>query len=118
VNHDATADILWRHSTPGVYAAWLMSSGAVGDAVSFGAASDWTLSGFGDVDGHGSDDIVWRSSSTGALAIWFMSGRVVVRTAVFGVGGGGTSSALATSAAMARRIWCFARSSTEPWGCG
>jgi hypothetical protein len=88
LNHDLTTDVLWRHSTPGIYAAWLMNNGAVGGAFSFGTASGWSISGFGDVDGDGSDDVVWRSASTGALGIWFMNGSFVVRTAVFGVGPG------------------------------
>ncbi len=88
LNHDLTADVLWRHTTPGVYAAWLMSSGAMTSAFSFAAATDWTMSGFGDIDGDGTDDVVWRSSSTGALAIWFMRAGAVVRTAVFGVAAG------------------------------
>jgi hypothetical protein len=84
LNHDGTADIVWRHSTPGTYAVWLMKNAALSSSFGFSVPTDWTLAGFGDVDGDGNDDMIWRSASTHAVAIWFMNGSSLIRTAVFG----------------------------------
>ena len=67
------ADILWRHSTPGIYALWLMDGATVADSAVFGFDTDWSIAALGDVDGDGTDDILWRSTSTGALGIWFIT---------------------------------------------
>ena len=83
-----TADILWRHATPGTFAIWLMSDGALASSSGFGAAVDWIVAGLGDVNGDGNADVLWRSVTTGALGIWFMNGKTVAGSAVLGVGPG------------------------------
>ena len=81
-----TGDILWRHATPGAFAIWLMNGGAIAGSSVFTAGTDWTVKGFGDVNGDGRSDIAWRSASTGGLAIWFMNGTSLQSSAVFSVG--------------------------------
>jgi subtilisin family serine protease len=83
-----SGDILWRSSTPGNYAMWLMNGGTMVGSSVFGAGTEWNLAGTGDLNGDGKADIIWRSATTGSLAIWFMNGGTTVNTAVFGVGTG------------------------------
>ena len=83
-----TSDIFWRSATPGTFAFWLMSGGAIASASGFTVGTDWIVAGLGDVNGDGKSDIFWRSASTGSLGIWFMNGKSVASTAVLGVGAG------------------------------
>jgi subtilisin family serine protease len=82
------SDILWRNSTPGTYAIWLMNGGVMASSSVFGAATTWDIVGTGDLNGDGRSDLLWRSLTTGDLAIWFMNGGTVQGTAVLGVGSG------------------------------
>ena len=83
-----TGDIAWRHATPGTFAIWLMNGGAIAGSSVFTAGTDWSIAGFGDVNGDGKSDIAWRSATTGALALWFMNGTSLASSAVFSVGTG------------------------------
>ena len=68
------SDILWRDTSTGLVAAWLMNGASVvsGPLVG-GAPSNWTIVGTGDFNGDGKSDILWREAS-GAVGIWFMDG--------------------------------------------
>ena len=83
-----TGDILWRNSTPGTYAIWLMNGGVMSSASTFGASTNWDVVGTGDLNGDGRSDLLWRSKINGDLAIWFMNGGAVQGSAVLGVGAG------------------------------
>lgn len=70
-----TADILWKNvPSPGSYAFWLMNGATAIQTAVFGAATDWQMFDFGDMNGDSRSDILWRSTSTGSLVIWFING--------------------------------------------
>jgi hypothetical protein len=77
-NGDGKADILWRNSTTGDVAIWLMNgaSFAGGDYI---ATIDlkWQIVGVGDFDGDGKADILWRNTTTGENVIWLMDGTSI-----------------------------------------
>lgn len=75
---DSKDDLLWRNTTSGAVAVWLMngtrmkSSGFLG-----GVSPTWQIAGKGDVDGNGTADVLWRNTANGVVAVWFMNGRRV-----------------------------------------
>jgi hypothetical protein len=89
-NGDGYTDILWRDSTTGTVAIWLLNSSlAVQSTAGLGAVpSNWNIVLTGDFNGDGKSDILWEDSS-GNLAIWYMNGGQVASTA--GLGNIGTS---------------------------
>ena len=78
-NKDGTADILWRQSSRGAMATWLMKSAAIQSIVQGYpvATSDWTMQGLGDFDGV--PDTLWRQTST-TLGLWLLTTRVQARS--------------------------------------
>jgi hypothetical protein len=68
-------DIVWRNTTTGTVAAWLMNGLAVSSSgVIGGVPTNWIIAGIGDLDDDGNDDIVWRNTITGDVAGWLMDG--------------------------------------------
>jgi FG-GAP-like repeat/FG-GAP repeat len=83
-----SSDILWRDSTTGTVAIWLVNNGQVTQAAGLGTVpSNWSIALTGDFNGDGKTDILWRDSSTGAVVIWFMNGLQVSSTASVGAVG-------------------------------
>jgi probable HAF family extracellular repeat protein len=87
-NGDGNSDLLWRQSSTGSLAVWLMngsnvvSSGLVtyqGKQVAPDAS--WSIVEVGDFNGDGNSDLLWRQGSSGALAEWLMSGNQITSTA-------------------------------------
>jgi alpha-tubulin suppressor-like RCC1 family protein len=75
LNGDGKSDILWRNSSNGAVAGWLMSGARSTDArIIFDSDAGWLPAGKCDFNGDGKCDIIWRNSSSGALAVWLMSG--------------------------------------------
>ena len=62
---NAKADLVWRNTSTGAVAGWLMngltlaSSGGIAAAV----PAEWGIAGVGDLDGNGTADVVWRHSN-------------------------------------------------------
>lgn len=80
------SDILWRDSTTGTVAIWLINNGQITQTASLGAvSSNWSVVLSGDFNGDGKTDILWRDSTTGAVAIWYMNGLQISSTATLGV---------------------------------
>jgi hypothetical protein len=77
-NGDGKADILWRNSTTGDVAIWLMN-GASFASGGYIATIDlkWQIVGVGDFDGDGKADILWRNTATGENVIWLMDGTSI-----------------------------------------
>jgi hypothetical protein len=87
LNGNAVTDLLWRNSTTGQVATWLMNNGNVGATNVLGSVSSaWQLVGSGDINGDLTADLVWRNSSTGAVESWLINGGHTV-------GGSGVGSA-------------------------
>jgi hypothetical protein len=92
---NGTADVLWRHPTTGIVAAWYMTpvtgahpttgivaawymtpvTGAIGSSavLATGLPADWIITGIGDLDGNGTADVVWRHVPSGLVAAWYMN---------------------------------------------
>ncbi len=89
VNGDGRTDILWRNTSTGDVAAWLMdASGVAVAAVPFYGRVDltWQIKGIGDFNGDGRADVLWQHNS-GTVVAWLMnaSGTAVFSIPVFGV---------------------------------
>jgi alpha-tubulin suppressor-like RCC1 family protein len=78
-NADGKSDLLWRNSSNGYVAMWLMSGAQASQAgIIFDSDSTWVPKGKGDFNGDGKCDIIWRRSTTGAVALWFMNGLTTI----------------------------------------
>ncbi len=81
-NGDGKSDILWRDTTSGTVAIWLMNGAQVTGAAGVGSAAFplWSISETGDFNGDGKSDILWHDGN-GNVAIWFMNGTQVAQAA-------------------------------------
>jgi len=86
-NGDGVPDILWRDSTAGTVAIWLLNSGGTVQSTAtvnvVPTSSTWAINETGDYDGNGMSDILWVDGS-GNVAIWFMNGATIASTANLG----------------------------------
>jgi len=73
---DGKADLVWRNTTTGQVAVWLMNGTGRQLAASVGIVADlaWQIAGVGDFNGDGKADILWHHSTTGQLSVWLMNG--------------------------------------------
>jgi hypothetical protein len=93
-NADGKSDLLWRNTSNGYVAMWLMNGAlALSAGIIFDSDATWVPKGKGDFNGDGKCDIVWQRSTTGAVAMWFMNGLSTIGTGY--VSGGPASSAIA-----------------------
>ena len=80
---DSRSDLLWRNSTTGDSAVWLMDGATVASAALLpNLAAPWAVAGVGDFDGDSRKDLLWRDPTTGQNALWFMDGASVPATAL------------------------------------
>lgn len=86
-NGDGTSDVLWRQSSTGTLALWLMSTSSIMSSQLLAAAPDssWSLVEVGDFHGTGETDLLWRQSTTGTLAEWAMNGATITSSQTVGV---------------------------------
>jgi len=78
-NSNSKTDILWRNSSTGQNAIWLMNDTSIRREfllVSH-AATSWVIGGIGDFNADGKPDILWRNSSSGQNQISLMNGTSV-----------------------------------------
>jgi len=78
MNADHKADILWRNTSNGTTAVWLMNGTAIA-ASGFpgGVPLGWQIDGVGDVNADGKADVIWRNMSSGSVAVWLMNGATI-----------------------------------------
>ena len=78
MNADHKADLVWRNTSDGTTAVWLMNGTAIA-AFGFpgGVPLAWQIAGLGDVNGDGKADVIWRNTSSGTVAVWLMNGATI-----------------------------------------
>jgi hypothetical protein len=78
VNGDGTADLVWRNTSDGNTAIWLMNGTTiVASGFPGGVPLVWQIAGVGDVNGDGKADVIWRDGTNGTVAEWLMNGLAV-----------------------------------------
>ena len=78
VDGDGKTDIVWRNSSSGVVALWLMNGTTIATpGFPAGVSLVWEIAGVGDVNGDGKADVIWRNSTTGTVAVWLMDGLTI-----------------------------------------
>jgi hypothetical protein len=78
MNADRKADIVWRNTSNGATAVWLMNGTTIA-ASGFpgGVPLVWQIAGVGDVNADGKADVIWRHMSSGSVAVWLMDGVTI-----------------------------------------
>jgi hypothetical protein len=76
IDGNGMADVVWRDTTTGSVAAWLMDGLSISSSGVLPGAppAAWVIEGVGDLDGDGKTDLVWRDTATGVVAVWLMDG--------------------------------------------
>ncbi len=75
-NGDGTSDVLWRNTTTGDVAMWLLDglSMSTGNYVAQAVPDNWQIKGIADFDGDSKADVLWQNTVSGDVVIWFMNG--------------------------------------------
>ena len=75
VNGDGLSDVVWRDTSSGATALWLMNPSGLNQEATFpgGAGLAWIIQGVGDVNGDWLADLIWRDTENGATAVWIMN---------------------------------------------
>jgi len=75
------ADLVWRNTSDGNTAIWLMDGTTIA-ASGFpgGVPGVWQIAGVGDVNGDGKADVIWRNAASGGVAVWLMDGLTIIST--------------------------------------
>ncbi len=77
-NGDGNTDDLWRDTSAGTVALWLMNGTQVASATVIGSVpTNWVVAGVDDFNNDGLADILWRDNNTGNLALWLMNGTKI-----------------------------------------
>jgi hypothetical protein len=87
-NADNRADLLWRNVNSGELRIWILSGGAVSQAVSLGAvdpASGWAPIAVEDFNGDHHGDLIWYNAFSGVIATWVLQNGLLVQSLVTGV---------------------------------
>ncbi|WNM60310.1 FG-GAP-like repeat-containing protein [Candidatus Nitrospira neomarina] len=80
-NIDGKSDLVWRNTSTGASAVWLMNGVNIANTGFPGGASlSWKIAGKGDLNGDGKSDLVWRNTNSGAVSVWFMNGTTITST--------------------------------------
>ncbi|GJL68674.1 MAG: hypothetical protein NPIRA06_13090 [Nitrospirales bacterium] len=75
---DGKADILWRNTSNGATAIWLMNGTAIASpGFPGGVPAVWEVVGIGDVNADGKADVIWRNNTSGTVAVWVMNGPTI-----------------------------------------
>ena len=78
VDGDGKADIVWRNTSTGDVAIWLMNGEQIASS-GFPARVplEWQIAGISDVTGDGRADVIWRHNTSGEVAVWEMNGLTI-----------------------------------------
>ena len=75
---DGKADIVWRNTSNGATALWLLNGTALASAgFPGGVPLEWQIAGVGDVNKDGNADVIWRNGTSGTVAVWLMDGLTI-----------------------------------------
>jgi hypothetical protein len=78
VNGDGKADLVWRNTSDGNTAIWLMNGTTiVSSGFPAGMSVAWQIAQVGDVNGDGKADVIWRNDTSGTVAVWLMNGLAI-----------------------------------------
>lgn len=82
-NGDGRTELLWKHSTTGVYSMWELNGRQLVNGSRIVTVPDvrWKTLGFGDFNKDGYDDVFLRHSQSGQTAVWLLKGRTFVASA-------------------------------------
>jgi hypothetical protein len=75
---DGKSDIVWRNTSNGATALWLLNGIALASAgFPGGVPLEWQIAGVGDVNADGKADVIWRNGTSGTVAVWLMNGLTI-----------------------------------------
>ena len=78
---DGKADLVWRNTSNGSTAIWLLDGAAIASTgFPGGVSAAWQIVGVGDVNADGKADVIWRNSTSGTVAVWLMDGVTITST--------------------------------------
>jgi hypothetical protein len=78
LNGNGTADIVWRNTSTGEVALWLMNGTTIASSGFPGGVSlNWQIAQVGDVNADGKADVIWRNRTSGGVAVWLMNGLAI-----------------------------------------
>jgi hypothetical protein len=86
-NGDGSTDLIFRHSTQGWIAGWLMNGTVMQTAAALTPAQvpdlNWKIVAVGDLNHDTRPDIVWQHDGTGVVAGWLMNGFTLSSPGIF-----------------------------------
>ena len=75
INGDGTTDVVWRDTSSGAVALWLMNGPSIiSSGFPGGISAEWQIATIGDVNADGKADVIWQNTTSGLVAIWLMNG--------------------------------------------
>jgi len=74
LNASGSTDLVWRNSSTGQTAVWLMNGTTATTSTIVSADANWTTTVTGDFNGDGKSDLVWRNGVSGQTSVWLMNG--------------------------------------------
>jgi hypothetical protein len=81
----ASTIVLWRNTSNGEVAVWLMNGMTITSVGFPGSTStDWHIEQIGDMNGDGHTDVLWRNSISGVVAVWLMNGKTIISSGFLG----------------------------------
>ncbi len=75
-------DIVWRNTSSGVNAVWMMDGTSISTVAALPAVADptWIIADVTDFDLDSIPDIVWRNTSSGVNVVWYLQSNLTIRT--------------------------------------